>query len=245
MSLMHTSNSRRLWFCIVCSTCSKTDGSFEIHFSVMIVLLNCLQAYFTDNSGYRGGALALYGRSKIVLMKNSSLLFTGNSAKEKGGAVFVDASGSPLGNSDWSGLHVHACFFTYEVEDVDYRHWRTRVVFEGNKAPKASGQSLYATTLKNCIRAGETRRFGEHGIENPQNHIRVCNSLMLSKDKTAYKAHWAPLIEPILITKITTKGHTTHCRLLSEDDSYITSNRLQSHTHLGCKEARIGARLEN
>ena len=129
----------------------------------MIALLNCLQAYFTNNSGYRGGALALYGRSKIVLMKNSSLLFTGNSAKEKGGAVFVDASGSPLGNSDWSGLHVHACFFAYEVKHVDYRNWRTRVVFEGNKAAsEASGKSFYATTLKNCIRANETRRFGEH-----------------------------------------------------------------------------------
>ena len=142
----------------------------------MIVLLNCPQANFTNNSGYRGGALALYGRSKIVLMKNSSLLFTGNSAKEKGGAVFVDASGSPLGNSDWSGLHVRACFFAYEVEDVDYRNWTTRVVFEGNKAPKASGKSVYATTLKNCIRANETRRFGEHGIENPhghKNHTRV------------------------------------------------------------------------
>ena len=117
------------------------------------------QVHFLGNTGFRGGALALFGRSKIVLMKNSSLVFIENMAEEKGGAMYVNAPGSPLVNFNSAGIDVHACFLAYgEERDVDYSDWQTEVVFRGNTAPSASGKSLYATTLKNCIRGGETRR---------------------------------------------------------------------------------------
>ena len=57
---------------------------------------------------------------------------------------------------------------------------------------------------------------------------------MLSKKKTAYKAHWT-FIEPILITKTTTKCHTTYPLPL------IGSKTILTTAQLDCKATHISA----
>lgn len=114
---------------------------------------------FMNNIGLRGGAMAMYGRSKIVFKENSYLLFQGNQCGAKGGALYIDAPGPPLVSFNATGTNTHNCFFTYADPSLDYDDWKTKVVFRANGAPfPFAGNSIYATTLKSCRRAGEGRQ---------------------------------------------------------------------------------------
>ncbi|KAJ7363215.1 hypothetical protein OS493_011496 [Desmophyllum pertusum] len=126
------------------------DGStMEIHDNV----------YFINNRGFRGGAVAMYGRSRIIFNEASYLLFQGNQCEDKGGALYIYAPGPPSVGFNATGTNTHICFFGYSDSSVDYDDWKTKVVFQGNKAPYyAAGNSVYATTLKNCRQAGEPRQ---------------------------------------------------------------------------------------
>lgn len=117
------------------------------------------QVTFSYNTGYRGGALAMYGNSKIRFTKKSSLLFLGNQCSEKGGALFVDAPGSPQVSFNATGYATHQCFFEYIEKYVDFDLWETEIVFQGNVGPsEESGLSVYVTSMQNCRRVEETRR---------------------------------------------------------------------------------------
>jgi len=118
------------------------------------------KAVFLYNEGYRGGALALYGNSRVRLARKSKLYFIGNQCVEKGGAIYVDAPGSPQVSFNATGYATHQCFFDYIGElGIDFDLWETEIVFQGNEGPNnESGLSVYATTLQNCRRLGETRK---------------------------------------------------------------------------------------
>ena len=110
---------------------------------------------FINNTGFKGGAIAMYGRSRIVFNENSTLNFEENSGEDKGGALYIQAPGFPLVNFNATGTNIHACFFGYSNSSMDYNDWNTSVIFKDNTA--SLGKSVYATTLENCRRAGETR----------------------------------------------------------------------------------------
>ena len=109
---------------------------------------------FINNTGFKGGAIAMYGRSRIVFNENSTLNFDGNSGNDKGGALYIQTPGSPLVSFNATGTNFHACFFGYSDSSVGYNDWNTSVIFKDNTA--SLGKSVYATTLENCRRAGET-----------------------------------------------------------------------------------------
>ena len=112
---------------------------------------------FINNSGIRGGGIAMYGRSRIIFYENSTLNFEGNTCDDKGGALYIQAPGSPLISFNATGTSIHACFFAYVNSSIDFvDDWNTSVIFNGNRA--SLGQSVYATTLENCRRAGESRQ---------------------------------------------------------------------------------------
>ena len=113
---------------------------------------------FSGNTGYRGGAVSMYGTSRFVLYKKSKLVFEENTCEERGGAMYVAAPGPIHVNFKAIGSNLHYCFFSYEEPGVDYDKWQTEIVFRGNRGPGAeTGMSLYATTLVNCRRVGEKR----------------------------------------------------------------------------------------
>ncbi|KAJ7363224.1 hypothetical protein OS493_011505 [Desmophyllum pertusum] len=119
----------------------------------------CDHVEFINNTGYRGGAVAMRGQSRMIFQKNSKLLFKGNSCESKGGALFILAAGSPLVVFNATGVDTHECFFGYEDDKIDFKDWKTSVIFQGNRAiDDAKGNSVYATTLTNCRRPGESRR---------------------------------------------------------------------------------------
>ena len=117
------------------------------------------QVYFTNNTGFRGAGMAMYGRSRVVFHKDSLLLFDGNKCLAKGGALYIDAPGPPLVSFNATGTNTHICFFEYTNHSLDFDEWETKVVFRNNKAPYSfAGNSIYATTLQNCRRPGEPRQ---------------------------------------------------------------------------------------
>ena len=115
---------------------------------------------FVKNSGYRGGAIAMYGLSTIKLTRNSRLVFKENRANERGGAMFINSLGSSFSSYVATGNALQSCFFTYEKRDVDFDSWQTEIVFANNSTPGGAsfGNSVYATSLKDCRRPGETQR---------------------------------------------------------------------------------------
>ena len=117
------------------------------------------QLYFMNNTGFKGGGMAMYGRSRIIFNEDSLLLFEGNQCRAQGGALYIDAPGPPLVSFNATGMNIHICFFEYTNQTLDFDDWKTKVIFQNNKAPFSfAGNSVYATTLQNCRRVGEPRQ---------------------------------------------------------------------------------------
>lgn len=90
-------------------------GTLELHGNVE----------FVGNRGFRGGAVAMYGNSRIILMKKSRLFFKHNACSDKGGAMFIQTSGSPQISYGVSGDNPNACFLAYEDSWSSFDHWDT------------------------------------------------------------------------------------------------------------------------
>ena len=103
--------------------------------------------------------MAMYGRSRIVFHKDSTLNFEGNTCDDKGGALYIQAPGSPLAHVNATLANVHTCFFGYFPHPLaDYDDWDVTVVFKDNSA--TTGKSVYATTLKDCGQTNEKKPKG-------------------------------------------------------------------------------------
>lgn len=116
------------------------------------------QLEFINNTGFRGGAIAMYGRSRIIFHENAKSTFEANSCDDKGGAMYIQAPGPPLVSFNAIGTSINTCFFAYSNLSIHYDNWNTTVIFKDNRAPQnASGKSVYATSLKSCWQVGENR----------------------------------------------------------------------------------------
>ena len=92
---------------------------------------------FKNNTGYNGGALALVGGSKMILMPQTVVLFVGNHATHAGGALMV---------YDESLLFIEYCF--YHIES-DLQIKDTRLIFENNTAEYA-GDAIFGGSIQYC-----------------------------------------------------------------------------------------------
>ena len=115
------------------------------------------KSMFYNNTGIKGGAIALYGLSWLMLGYNSTLLFKDNEAILKGGAIYSKDSGPGRVSFNTTELTKSVCFIRYENELQDPDRWLVSVTFSGNKAPNGSGNSVFASTLQYCRRAYEYR----------------------------------------------------------------------------------------
>ena len=116
------------------------------------------QLEFINNTGFRGGAVAMYGRSRIIFHENANSTFEANSCDDKGGAIYIQAPGAPVVSFNATHTSTDTCFFAYSNSSMHYDEWNTTVIFKDNRAPgNASGNSVYVTTLKSCWQVGENR----------------------------------------------------------------------------------------
>lgn len=95
---------------------------------------------FINNSGYQGGALALYGFSRLMVTEdNTHLSFTQNSVSNVGGAIYVLENFLP-----YTQPFPNPCFFRIE-EDAQ----NVSFVFVNNTAVNG-GNAIYGESIENC-----------------------------------------------------------------------------------------------
>ena len=93
---------------------------------------------FANNTGAKGGALALIG-SMLKLDGNTRILFENNSAHEVGGAIYVDAP------KQTDSRYIANCFF--EVINYYFRWKNCTLSFNGNSAIQ-SGDHVYGAAMR-------------------------------------------------------------------------------------------------
>ena len=101
-----------------------------------------------QNSGKRGGALVMIGSACILTHPGVQLNFTGNTAREVGGAIYVETH---FGEHDY--LYEDSCFIRYYQYTVHPDRWDVAVRFSGNNATSDSS-TIYITSLLACVWSG-------------------------------------------------------------------------------------------
>ena len=97
---------------------------------------------FTDNKANYGGALALYGTSRLVLTPQLTASFTDNQAKFDGGAIYFEDS---VTSSQCISVVPIECFISIGSDSLS----DISLIFANNTA-KISGNSLYGGQLDSC-----------------------------------------------------------------------------------------------
>lgn len=127
---------------------NNSNTSFAVISSQIEVYSNLT---FRNNSGLRGGALFLSDNSQLLLDQHVSLYFEGNTAKDRGGAIYADSISLDLlyRNYGYTFYNVH-CFIKHFIrfEAITPDKYTQNITFRDNSAPK--GSAIYTHTLSPC-----------------------------------------------------------------------------------------------
>ena len=96
---------------------------------------------FTGNIGFRGGAIAIYGYSSLLLNQNSSFIFENNTANTLGGAIYQ------YSEDQHEYKHGRLCFIRHESETTNSS---TICISFSNNSAGVLGQSIYSSSLYPC-----------------------------------------------------------------------------------------------
>lgn len=104
------------------------------------------RAVFDNNSGYNGGAIALYSFSTMLVGENAKLTFTNNHAYLHGGGIYYHTM-------DQHNFVVMTknCFLRTKNEKSFDPEEKPTFVFSGNTA-ETGGKSMYSESFKECFR---------------------------------------------------------------------------------------------
>ena len=105
--------------------------SNEVGFQGNIVLKN--------NTGYNGGALALFSGSKMILLPQTEMLFIGNHVTHTGGALMV-----------YNEALIYNNFCFYRIDSTS-QIIGVRLIFESNTAEYA-GDAIFGGSIQDCKR---------------------------------------------------------------------------------------------
>ena len=115
---------------------NNNDASaIELH-NASITLYASTKCTFDNNTGDRGGAIALYNCSTIVLHDNVQLIFNNNSASI-GGAIYSGECSLPV------------CFIQYYQAHVNPEEWNVQLYFSDNIAA-TYGNATYISNVVSC-----------------------------------------------------------------------------------------------
>ena len=124
---------------------------------------------FQNNTGIDGGGLAMYGNSYVMFHQDSALNFTNNSAKEKGGAVFVDTQ-----------LKLAPCFFQYSDNTLPES---VKVTISGNTAGTA-GTVLFGGDISRCVLFLADQTFGSECFNKTFEYSAQTGPSVISSEPT-------------------------------------------------------------
>ena len=108
-------------------TFTNSIGS-AIYISSGSVTMTNSEAYFTNNTGFHGGAISLMGYHSQIQLTNSSVYFLNNTASDMGGAIYQELS--------------DICFILIDMSSITH--------FEYNIASTSYGHSVFVRSLKQC-----------------------------------------------------------------------------------------------
>ena len=123
---------------------TKNIGSALVLFTSYALVISEGTVNFTQNKGWRGGALSLLASSWIKVQENTNILFDGNYADEVGGAMYVELISEHKVVSQWN------CFFQFSDPSISPNDWKTKVQFQQNSA-FLGGHAMYVTSLHSCV----------------------------------------------------------------------------------------------
>ncbi|XP_064396731.1 uncharacterized protein LOC135343682 [Halichondria panicea] len=113
--------------------------------SGQMILEQNTRVQFINNTGFRGGAIALHGSSSILISINSQVEFYNNSATEYGGAIFYYT----IEQRDF--FISRSCFLQYSGDsEIAVGNRNINFVFIGNTAP-LGGSSIFTSTFLSCF----------------------------------------------------------------------------------------------
>ena len=98
---------------------------------------------FTNNTGYDGGAIVLYGASVLYVKDNSSIFFINNTAVRRGGAIMY------FSNNEHDFVALKSCFIQY-LGNLNIDERLVEFTFLDNEA--MYGSAIFASTLRPCQR---------------------------------------------------------------------------------------------
>ena len=125
---------------------------------------------FHNNTGITdGGGLALYANSYLVLHEHAVINFTYNSAKLRGGAIFVEKQ---LDNAP--------CFFQYSDNTVPRS---VKVTMTGNKAAIA-GTALFGGEIGKCLLFRSNKTYGSEHFNETFDYSTQTGPSVISSEPT-------------------------------------------------------------
>ena len=118
---------------------SEPNKSAIASYSSNVTLLGSVS--FVNNSGIRGGAMALYS-STLFITAGADVLFANNTVIDKGGAIYTDATIEPYSiNSPYWLSSVFSCFYQL-LSCTSTTHVQYNLRFANNFAPNG-GDDIY------------------------------------------------------------------------------------------------------
>ena len=121
---------------------SNTDSAVVV--SGAEVSFQACDAHFFNNSGANGGAIALLGAAYLLVDNYSVMSFTGNTARQYGGAIYNNY----IVRTDMR--YYLKCFIRYISNNFDDPNdWEAQFIFQNNSAA-SQGNSIYSSSLYPC-----------------------------------------------------------------------------------------------
>ena len=135
---------------------------------------------FKENSGVKGGALALVGFSTILFDNDTVIKFIDNRASFIGGAIYLLSIEQHLFYTS------HTCFIRYAGPlSVPVEEMNATFFFEGNTAESKIGSSMYLTSIEPCRYTCSFSK-SNHDVKSPKevfsNNSCIANFEFSGKD---------------------------------------------------------------
>ena len=131
---------------------SYNKGTAVTGSATFFILANNSVTRFDANTGNNRGAIALLGNTHIIFTQSTTLWFTNNKARSKGGGVYFVLS------NERENISSQKCFVFYNDGSANQCQWNVSMYFENNSDP--CNKSIYATAILPCVGenfSGETQ----------------------------------------------------------------------------------------
>ena len=99
---------------------------------------------FIENTGKFGAGITLLGTSWIEVNSGTQLVFSNNTATEKGGAIYVRQG------KEHYAAYTHTCFIRYFDSHTPPAHWNSSFTFSNNIAA-GHPNSIFASSILPCV----------------------------------------------------------------------------------------------